>query len=167
MASPQKEDGHVDIANEIIEALAKIHLSSYESQILWAIFRKTYGWHKKEDWITNSQIAEMTDIAEAHISRTIKILLQKNMVKKNGKKLGIQKDYDQWVKLPIGVTSHDKKKLPIGDKKLPIGVNEITPRGKKKLPHGVYTKETKETTTKETIQKKGDICYISQNLWMA
>ena len=128
--------------------------------MIFAIFRKTYGWHKKEDWITNTQIADMTDIAEAHISRTIKILLQKNMVKKNGKKLGIQKDYEQWKKLPIGVTNHSKKKLPLGDKKLPIGVTEVTPRGIKKLPIGVYTKETKETTTKETIQKEKEVPFI-------
>ena len=35
MASPQKEDGHLDLANELVEKLAKTHLSSYESQMLW------------------------------------------------------------------------------------------------------------------------------------
>jgi len=153
VANPQKENGHIDLANEIAEALAKTHLSSYESQVLWVIFRKTYGWHKKEDWITNTQISEMTGIAETHISRTIKILIQKNLIIKNGKKLAFQKDYDQWKKLPIGVTSHNIRKLPIGVIKLPKGVKEITKGGKKKLPIGVYTKETKETLTKETIQK--------------
>lgn len=146
MANPQKEDGHVDIANEIVEALAKIHLSSYESQVLWAIFRKTYGWHKKEDWITNSQIAEMTEIAESHVSRTIKILIQKNLVIKNGNNLGFQKDHDKWVKLPKGVTSHHQKKLPKGDIKLPKGVLKVT-KG------GIH----KRNYTKETIQKKSGI----------
>jgi len=154
MANPQKENGHVDIANKIVEALAKIHLSSYESQVLWAIFRKTYGWHKKEDWITNTQISDMTGIAETHISRTIKILIQKNLIIKNGKNLAFQKDYDKWIKLPKGVTSHHKKKLPKGVLKLPKGVTEVTKGGKKKLPKGVTTKETKETLTKETIQKE-------------
>jgi phage replication O-like protein O len=154
MANPQKEDGHVDIANEIVEALAKIHLSSYESQVLWVIFRKTYGWHKKEDWITNTQISDMTGIAETHVSRTIKILIQKNLIIKNGKKLSFQKNYDQWEKLPKGVTSHHKKKLPKGVIKLPKGVKEITKGGIKKLPKGVDTKEKKETITKETIQKE-------------
>ena len=153
MAKPQKEDGHVDIANEIVEALAKISLSSYESRVLWIIFRKTYGWHKKEDWITNTQISNMTRIAETHVSRTIKILIQKNLIIKNGKKLAFQKDYDRWKKLPKGVTSHHRKKLPKGVIKLPKGVREVTKGGKKKLPKGVYTKETKETITKETIQK--------------
>ncbi len=155
MANPQKEDGHVDIANEIVEALAKIHLSSYESQILWVIFRKTYGWHKKEDWITNTQIANMTEIAESHVSRTIKILIQKNIIIRSGKKLAFQKDYDRWKKLPKGVTSHHKKKLPKGVCEVTKGGNKSYQRGYVKLPKGVDTKETttKETTTKETIQK--------------
>jgi len=154
VANPQREDGHVDIANEVVESLAKIHLSGYESRVLWAIFRKTYGWHKKEDWITNTQIAKMTDIAESHISRTIKILIDRKIVTKNGKKLSFQKDYEKWGNLPKLVTP---EKLPIQDKELPKMVSEVTKNGKKNIPKLVYTKETKETTTKETIQKKGDI----------
>ena len=154
VANPQKEDGHVDIANEIVEVLAKTYLSSYESQVLWAIFRKTYGWHKKEDWITNTQISDMTGIAESHISRTIKRLIQRKIIIRVNKKLAFQKDYDQWEKLPKQVTF---KKLPIQDKKLPKQVNEVTQIGKKKLPKQVYTKEKKETTTKETIQKRNSL----------
>jgi len=153
MANPQAENGHIDIANEIVETLAKTQLSGYENRVLWIVFRKTYGWHKKEDWITNTQIADMTGIAEAHISRTIKLLIQKNIVTKRGKKLSFQKDYDKWIKLPKGVTTHSYKKLPKGDMNIPKGVNKVTERGKKKLPKGVDTKETKRNYTKETIQR--------------
>ncbi|MBA7554707.1 hypothetical protein ES705_47338 [subsurface metagenome] len=79
MANPQRENGHVDIANEIVEALAKTHLSSYESQVLWVIFRKTYGWHKKEDWITNTQISNMTGI-----KRKERHLYKRNYYKRKG-----------------------------------------------------------------------------------
>ena len=151
MANPQREDGHVDIANEIVEVLAKTYLSSYESQVLWAIFRKTYGWHKKEDWITNTQISDMTGIAESHISRTIKKLIQRKIIIRVNKKLAFQKDYDRWEKLPKQVTS---EKLPIQDKKLPKQVIKVTQTGIKKLPKQVDTKETKRNYTKETIQKK-------------
>ena len=154
MANPQREDGHVDIANELVEVLAKTYLSSYESQVLWAIFRKTYGWQKKEDWITGSQLVEMTGIAKGHISRTLKKLINRNMVSRNGKKLSFQKNYDKWQKLPKQVTI---KKLPIQDKKLPKQVTKVTQIGNKKLPKQVNTKETKRNYTKETIQKKGDI----------
>jgi len=150
MANPQKENGHVDIANELVEALAKTYLSSYESQVLWAIFRKTYGWHKKEDWITNTQITEMTGIAESHVSRTIKKLIKRNIVSKNGKKLFFQKNYDKWEKIPKQVSD---KKIPIQDIKLPEQVIKVTQTGIEKLPKQVDTKEIKETLTKEIIQK--------------
>jgi len=152
MANPQAEDGHVDIANEIVEALAVTYLSSYESQVLWAIFRKTYGWHKKEDWITGSQLVEMTGIAKGHISRTLKKLIERNMVNKNGKKLSFQKDYDKWVRLPIRVTNI---KLPKQDIKLPKRVTEVTQIGQEVTQIGKHKRNyTKETSSKETIQKK-------------
>ena len=144
MANPQREDGHVDIANEIVEALMKVQINGYENRVLWAIFRKTYGWHKKEDWITNSQIAEMTGIAESHVSRTVKMLIDRNLVTKNGKKLSFQKDYEKWKELP---------KL-VSPEKLPELVKENTRIGKKKLPDLVDTKETKETITKEIISSQ-------------
>ena len=150
MANPQRENGHIDIANEIAEALMIIHLSGYENRVLWAIFRKTYGWNKTEDWITNSQIAKMTNIAESHISRTIKILIQKKIVTKNGKKLAFQKDYDKWGKLPKMVSKQ----------KLPKMVSEVTKNGIKKLPKMVDTIDNKDTTTKDTIQKKKEFEFL-------
>lgn len=152
MANPQAENGHVDIANEIVEALAKTYLSSYESQILWAIFRKTYGWHKKEDWITGTQLSEMTDIVKSHISRTLKKLIKRNIIIKNGKKLSFQKDYDKWERLPKQVTN---KKLPIQDKRLPKQVTKVTQIGQEVTQIGNHKRNyTKETSSKETIQKK-------------
>ena len=138
--NPQSENGHVDIANEIVEVLAKTYLSSYESQVLWAIFRKTYGWHKKEDWISISQLVDMTGILKSNVSRTIKRLLGRNMIFKNGKKLGFQKRYDRWQKLSKQITD---KKLSNQIPKLSKQITELS----KQIP-------TKETSTKETSTKE-------------
>jgi phage replication O-like protein O len=46
MANPQRENGHIDIANEIAEALARTNLSAYQMRVMWAIWRKTWGWQK-------------------------------------------------------------------------------------------------------------------------
>ena len=154
MANPQREDGHVDIANDIIEAMAKTYFSSYEIQVLLAILRKTYGWHKKEDWIPISQLVGMTGIYKSHISRTLRKLIQRNMIIKSGIKLSFQKDYEKWEKLPKQVTNI---KLPIQDIKLPKQVTDVTQTGNEKLPKQADSKETKRNYTKETIQKKGDI----------
>ncbi len=135
MASPQLKDGFTQIADEIIEALMRTNLSAYQSRILWVIFRKTYGFRKKEDWISNSQMIEMTGLHRSHICRTIRELKDKNMITKRGNKIGFQKDYQRWSELPKGVTSHQ---LPIQVKKLPIQATQ--------LPI--------QADTKENIQKK-------------
>jgi hypothetical protein len=51
-ANPQLENGYTQIANELIEALARFNLSPYESRLLWYIARKTYGYQKKTDAIS-------------------------------------------------------------------------------------------------------------------
>jgi len=144
MANPQAENGHTDIANEIVEALAKTQLCGYESRLLWAIWRKTYGWHKKTDWINFKQFKELTKIGnDSHISRTLKRLVKRNILTKNGKYYGFKKDYDHWIKLP---------KL----------VSEVTKIGKKKLPKLVATTgSTKETLQKKLLQKKDTTIVVS------
>jgi len=104
MANPQKENGHIDIANEIGEALARTNLNKYESRYLWALWRKTYGWHKKEDIISNSQFVELTGIKKQHIWRTQQRLIQRKIVTKTGNKIAFQKDYTNWRELPKQVT---------------------------------------------------------------
>lgn len=151
MANPQAENGHVDIANEIIEAIAKTHLSDYESRIIHALWRKTYGWHKKTDHISYSQWEDLTGLHSRHIGRTLSRLVQRNIITKQGNgyqiEYAFQKDYSRWCSfpgnhqaLPKGVT---EKALPIGGRALPIGVTEA-------LPKEVDTKETQ----KKLIQKK-------------
>ena len=107
MANPQKEDGHVDIANEIAEHFAMLNLSPYEWRILWVILRKTYGWNKKSDHISLSQFQKFTNIPSQHVARTISQLLDKNLIiKKNGSlvmEYGFQKDYERWNTLPVQV----------------------------------------------------------------
>lgn len=145
MASPQAENGHIDVANELAEALARIRISGEEYQILWVIFRKTYGWHKKQDAISLSQFVEMTGIDKPHVIRAIKNLLPKKVitVANNGnepaKLYGINKDYDKWKPLPKKAT-------------LPIMAIKVANNGKASLP---ILGTTKETTTKEK-KEKGD-----------
>lgn len=104
MASPQLDIGHTKISNVIMGALMRTNLSAYQSRILWAIFRKTYGWHKKEDWISNSQLVKMTGIAKSHVSRTVGQLIDRNIVTKSGNKFSLNESYTQWRELPKRVT---------------------------------------------------------------
>ena len=100
MPNPQAENGHIDIANEIAEVLAKTQLSGYESRVLWVLWRKTYGWHKKKDRISISQFSQATGIARRHIHKTLQRLIERHIVTKNGNsfitKWAFQKDYSRW-----------------------------------------------------------------------
>lgn len=99
----QAENGHVDIANAIVEALCRTQLSGYESRVLWALFRKTYGWHKKADRISLSQFQALTGLPIPKISATLARLAQRKMVDvtENGnskaKSYGFQKVFSLWV----------------------------------------------------------------------
>ena len=133
MADPQLENGHTKIANEIIEALSRINLSPYESRVLWALIRKTYGWNKKMDKVSQSQISEMTGMYKQHVSRAFISLKARSIVTSTGdKRVGINKDYDQWSpaevtkKTPIKVTSTGEKVTSTGVKKSPVQAPQKT-----------------------------------------
>ncbi len=155
MASPQAENGHIDIANEIAEQLAKTQLSGYESRVLWVLWRKTYGWHKKDDRISISQFSQATEIARRHIHRTLEYLVSRNIVTKNGNKYitrwAFQKDYSRWKNL---ITKNGNK---LASKTIQVRVTEtVTKNGNvPKMVTRFVTKNgahkrklTKETSTK-------------------
>ena len=155
MANPQIENGHIDIANELAERLAKTYLSPSESKIFWAITRKTWGWHKKMDRISFSQLEEATGINRRHIAPMLKRLIERKIVTQTGNgyhlEYGIQKDYEQWkgvtqtgnesfISLPKQVTKENH--YVFRETSLP---KQVT----KSLPKQVSTKENKETTQKK------------------
>jgi phage replication O-like protein O len=153
LANPQLENGYTKIANELLEAICRIRLSDYEHRVFWFIIRKTYGYKKKEDWISQKQIAEDTGIVKQHVWRTIKKLLAKNMIIKTNRKIGIQKDYSQW-KLPKQVTFKNKKKLPKQVTQVTHTGYPSNPKRLQKVTHTGVHKRKKENIQKKTIQKK-------------
>ena len=156
--TPQKEDGFTPIANEIMEALMKVNLSAYESRVLWFLFRKTYGWNKKTDWITLSQFSACIGLDRRLIHRAIKSLSSKKMIvieRDDTFKIryGFQKDFKKW-KL-------SSKKMTVINRDTKLSSKEMTRLSSIQIP-------TKETITKETIQKKRDIVFpewLDANTW--
>jgi len=158
MASPQVENGYIEIAHEIAVALMRTNLSAYQSRIIWALWRKTWGWHKKEDWISNSQFVDMTGISKGHVARTIKELTMRNIVTNSGKKIAFNKDYTRWCELPKGVRVYQAV-TNSGSIVTPLG-NEVTHSDNKVTPSGVHKiNSTKETLQKKLSQKKYGIPY--------
>lgn len=102
MANPQLKNGFTQLANEILEVLARTNLSGQEFRIILAIVRKTYGFKKKSDFISISQFKKLTGInSTARVSQLTNSLEKKNMLVINRtsggtKKYMINKDYTEW-----------------------------------------------------------------------
>ena len=111
MASPQCDDGFTKIANELMEALCRYRIAGEERQILDVIFRKTYGWDKKQDAISYGQFMSMTGLTKGRVARSLqklrdkKIIMvlnieygtQKRVPKDPTKVYGINKDFEKWL----------------------------------------------------------------------
>lgn len=140
-ANPQVEDGHIDIANEIAEALARINFSAYEYRILWVIWRKTYGWHKKMDRISVTQFQAITGLKRWHVSRTLSELIKRNIVTRIGDNriitYSFQKDYTKWKDVTKRGNDVGKSRVSGEPKR-----NIVTRIGDRSSPKGVNTKET-------------------------
>jgi len=98
------EKDYTKIPNEILEALARTRLSNYEFRCIWIIIRKTFGWNKPSDYISNSQFVKKTGIKKYHIWRTLKRLQWRKIVTKRGNKFSINTNYGEWRELPKGAT---------------------------------------------------------------
>ena len=154
MASPQLENGHTRIANELMEQLMKLYLAPNQWQVIVCIIRKTYGFHKKIDYITNTQICEGTGLVKSTVSRAVDILKRRGIIIRNGKHIGLQKDWEQWGKLAVRATKVsetanciDGEKLAIPQPKLAVTQPELAVRATK-------VSSPLDTQKEDTIQKK-------------
>ena len=125
--TPQKEKGFLQIAsgksdNDILPALVSMKLNGTEYQIILTVIRKTWGWNKKEDWISISQFEKITNKSRRYIIDTITSLVKKRLLVKK--------------------TSLVKKRIPTSEVLSPQLVNNTSP---------TKDTITKDTITKDTI----------------
>ena len=142
MANPQAEDGHTRIANEILEALICFGLNGTELGCILFVIRKTYGWGKPNDIISLTQFEKAVKSSRPAICKAIKKLQLVNillLVNKSllGNSYAFNKDHESWVV---------NKPLLVNKSKSASKQNEMKVVNK--------PLHTKETITKETIQKK-------------
>jgi phage replication O-like protein O len=99
-ASPQVEDGYIKIANELFDAILRFPFTARQLKVVLAIVRKTYGFNKKRDDISASQIGEICGMARTHVTNTLNELARKNVISKvkgeYGSMVEITKDYTRW-----------------------------------------------------------------------
>ena len=105
MASPQTENGHTAIANELMEAICRVDIPGQALRVFLHILRDTYGWKRKRHQMSYTYISQGTGISVRQAIRSIKWLEAHGMVivytrggrgTKHGNIIGPQKNYQKW-----------------------------------------------------------------------
>ena len=96
--SPQLENGYTRIANEILEALTLIKLTSQETKAILLIIRNTYGFQRKVWNVDKWTVFEKTGIHKCNVKATLTKLANRQIIKLkwNKKLISFQKDYSLW-----------------------------------------------------------------------
>lgn len=149
MANPQKENGYTPIANEIMDAFVSFRVPGELRQVLDFVIRKTYGFNKKGDNISNSQIINMSGLSKGNVSRALSKLITHKLVIKadnftKGKMLYFNKNYDEWVSFVIKTDN---------SKKLSKRITKVIRSDNKKLSEVRDTKDNKRNS-KDILRDK-------------
>ncbi|HIF6392933.1 TPA: replication protein [Klebsiella pneumoniae] len=130
------DDGYTRIANELLEAVMAADLTARQLKVALAVIRKTYGFGKKLDRITNTQIAAMTGIHHTHVCKAKNEMIAMNIIVSNGHEIGINKVISEW---DFSISHISKPLAETANKCLANLANGYKPT---------------QLNTKETIQKK-------------
>jgi phage replication O-like protein O len=94
--------GYVRVHHAIFELLAKAPLRGQQFRCLMFLFRKTYGFNKKEEQISLAQWAEGTEMKRQNVWRELQLLIKCRVIymKSTGPKRantwGFNKRHEQW-----------------------------------------------------------------------
>lgn len=133
-----KSPNFTQIPNEYFDAIMQ-KLNGSENLVFLAIMRKTFGWRKKKDRISYSQIMEITGISSrSTISNAIKKLIELKLIesesKKNGNTYGVY------------VSETSPKTVPVQkidqSKNCTTGSPKTVLQNEKTSPKTVHTKES-------------------------
>lgn len=133
------DDGYTRIANELLEAVMLAGLTQHQLLVFLAVMRKTYGFNKKLDWVSNEQLSELTGILPHKCSAAKSVLVKRGIFIQSGRNTGINNVVSEWSTLP---ESGKKNKVYLKEVNLPES-------GKKSLPtsgKGVYPNQVNTNT---------------------
>lgn len=165
------EDGYAKLSNMLLEAYAGADLTKRQFKVLLAILRKTYGWNKAMDRISDSQIAEIAKLPVKRCNETKLQLVRMGLIKQQGGMFGPNKNINEWC-IPqnegISLKTGDKTSLKLresypskqGDTKDTIQKKEI--QDKNTMPEQVQAKQKKSSDQhEETDQAFEDIFWCA------
>lgn len=143
------DDGFTRIANELLEAVMHAGLSQHQLLVFMAVMRKTYGFNKKYDWVSNEQISVLTGILPHKCSAAKSTLVKRGILTQTGRVIGINKAVSEWSSLPVKGTEkkHYLKKVTLPES----GKKSLPESGKAYYPNQVNTKDKHTKDNKDNI----------------
>jgi phage replication O-like protein O len=100
IGNPQIEDGHTRIANELLEAITRFDFSKRQLKVVLFVIRKTYGYNKKADQMSISQISAGTGLNHSATVNAVAELVELGVVSKqygqHAQLIGLIKQYQSW-----------------------------------------------------------------------
>ena len=145
------DDGFTRIANELLEAVMHAGLSQHQLLVFMAVMRKTYGFNKKSDWVSNEQLSELTGILPHKCSAAKSVLVKRGILTQTGRVIGINKTVSEWSSLPVKGT---EKKPYLKKVTLPeSGKKSLPESGNAYYPNQVNTKDKHTKDNKDNINK--------------
>jgi len=79
MPGPQREN-YTQIANEILEAVARLAINATQFRILLVVWRYTYGFHRKQHKLSTTFIARATGIHRKQVTRELSKLINRKIL---------------------------------------------------------------------------------------
>lgn len=145
------DDGFTRIANELLEAVMHAGLSQHQLLVLMAIMRKTYGFNKKSDWVSNEQISVLTGILPHKCSAAKSALVKRGILTQAGRVIGINKTVGEWLSSP---EKGKEKKQYLKKVNLPeSGKKSLPESGNADYPNQVNTKDKHTKDNKDNSNK--------------
>ena len=90
------DNGYTKLANELYEELIGANLTRNQAKVAHAICRKTYGFNKKTDRISDSQLSELTRLPRQKVNKAKNELIAMKVIVKVGMAIGPNKNLTEW-----------------------------------------------------------------------
>lgn len=90
------DDGYTRMANALLEALIGADLTRNQAKVALAVARKTYGFNKPKDRISDGQISELTGLPRQKVNKAKNELITMGVLVMSGREIGLNKVISEW-----------------------------------------------------------------------
>lgn len=168
MASPQLENGHTRIANELLEALCRARLSGNEYMCVLWIARKSYGWNARKTLPMGiRKMANEIKAPPTSVHLALRLLIEKKIIHLDDLgRYSINKDYDDWISHHVQPAVHIEPLEVYSQlyKSVQPVVQPVQPTVQSVQPVVQSLYKVLKDTINTTVKESKDICTIPPNI---